>query len=182
MIEVEVKLPVQNIEQIRERLQKAGFEETALIYERDTYFDNARNEIRNTDSALRIRETRNYETGEISAQLNYKGRKLDNQTMTRKELESGVEDPEVCRQILKALGYEAVAPEVIKRRRMMSQKPVTACLDDVQGLGYFLELEIMTEEEKEKDVLLKKIENILHYLGYTISDTVQTSYLSMLQM
>lgn len=181
MIEVEVKLPVQDIEQIRQKLQKAGFEETGRIYERDTYFDNAGHEIRNADTALRIRETENHVTGERSAQMNYKGKKMDSQTMTRKELESGVEDPEVCRQILQALGFQAVMPEVIKERRTMRRENVEACLDEVQGLGSFLELEIMTAEEKEKDILLKKIENILHYLGYTVADTVRTSYLSMLQ-
>ena len=45
----------------------------------------------------------------------------------------------------------------------------------------FLEVEILVEREVEKDGALAQIERILNELGYQISDTVQTSYLSMLQ-
>ena len=64
---------------------------------------------------------------------------------------------------------------------MFKKDEVTACLDRVQGLGDFLELEILAAREEEKDAALRKIEGILRRLGYRISDTVQTSYLSMLQ-
>ena len=40
MIEVEVKLPVENLDSIKGKLLKMGFKETACIEERDTYFDN----------------------------------------------------------------------------------------------------------------------------------------------
>ena len=58
---------------------------------------------------------------------------------------------------------------------------MTACLDYVHGLGEFLELEVLVSSEEEKDAALTQIENILNSLGYQISDTVRTSYLSMLQ-
>ena len=43
------------------------------------------------------------------------------------------------------------------------------------------QVEILVEREVEKDGALAQIERILNELGYQISDTVQTSYLSMLQ-
>lgn len=64
---------------------------------------------------------------------------------------------------------------------MLRKDSVTACLDDVHDLGTFLELEILAESEEKKDTALGQIESILNGLGYQISDTVQTSYLSMLQ-
>ena len=181
MIEVEVKLPVEDLNEIKRKLVKIGFEESSFIEERDTYFDNQQGDIRANDEALRVRETKDHRTGKIRAQINFKGKKLDAGTMTREELETGVENGEISRKILQAIGYIPVAPEVIKERIMLRRESVTACLDNVRGLGEFLELEILADSKKQKDAALGQIENILNNLGYQISDTVRTAYLSMLQ-
>lgn len=181
MIEVEVKLPIPDPEEIKNRILEAGFKEQRFIEERDTYFDNACGDIRANGAALRVRETKDCRTGKKQAQINYKGKKLDTQTMTRRELETGVEDGGGCREILQALGYSPAEPEVIKIRTMLQKDFITACLDDVHGLGSFLELEILVESEEKKDAALDQIKDILNSLGYQVSDSVQTSYLSMLQ-
>ena len=182
MIEVEVKLPVADLDGIRTELLKNGFKETAFIEERDTYFDNPQGDIRTNGEALRVREMKDHLTGKKRAQFNFKGKKLDTRTMTREELETGVEDGEICRNILQAIGYAPAAPEVVKDRTMLQKEKITACLDKVHGLGEFLELEILADSEEQKDIALGRIENILNDLGYQISDTVQTSYLSMLML
>ena len=181
MIEVEVKLPAADLDLIKEKLLQAGFKETAFIEERDTYFDNQRGDIRANGEALRVRETKDHLTGKRRAQINFKWKKLDARTMTREELETGVENGAVCRRILKAVGYMPAEPEVIKDRTMLQKESVTACLDDVHGLGGFLELEILADSEEKKDAALGRTEGILNSLGYQISDTVRMSYLSMLQ-
>ena len=181
MIEVEVKLPVADLAGIRTELLKNGFKENAFIEERDTYFDNKQGDIRANGEALRVRETKDHLSGKSRAQINFKGKKLDTRTMTRRELETGVEDGTICKNILQAIGYAPAAPEVIKDRTMLQNGSVTACLDYVHGLGDFLELEILVRSDEEKDAALAQIESILNNLGYQISDTVRTSYLSMLQ-
>ena len=181
MIEVEVKLPIPDPEGVKNRILEAGFKEQRFIEERDTYFDNTRGDIRANGEALRVRETKDCRTGKKQAQINYKGKKLDTQTMTRRELETGVEDGAVCREILQAIGYSPAEPEVIKIRTMLQKDSVTACLDNVRGLGDFLELEILVEREEKKDAALGQIKDVLNSLGYQVSDSVQTSYLSMLQ-
>lgn len=181
MIEVEVKLPVADLNEIKGILLKSGFKETGYIEERDTYFDDRQGDRRANDEALRVRETKEYRTGNIRSQINFKGKKLDTHTMTREELETGVEDAEICRKILRAIGYIPADPEVFKERITLRKEPVTACLDNVHGLGKFLELEILADGEAEKEAALREIENILNDLGYQIADTVRTSYLSMLQ-
>ena len=128
-----------------------------------------------------MRETKDHLTGESRAQINFKGKKMDTRTMSREELETGVEDGEICRNILQAIGYAPADPEVIKDRTVMQKESITACLDNVHELGGFLELEILADSEEEKDAALERIENILNSLGYKISDTVRMSYLSMLQ-
>lgn len=184
MIEVEIKLPIASpadLEIIRTELLKIGFAESRRLEEHDTYFDNSRGEIRTGGQALRVRETKDGLTGAVRAQINFKGKKLDTQTMTRQELETGVENGAVCREILQAIGYAPVRPEVVKDRLMLQKDSMTACLDSVHGLGDFLELEILVAGEKERLDALCRIEKLLNYLGYQVSDTVRTSYLSMLQ-
>ena len=83
MIEAEVKLPVAELTEIKEKLLKTGFKETAIIEERDTYFDNKQGDIRTNGEALRVRETIDHQTGKSRAQINFKGKKLDTCTMTR---------------------------------------------------------------------------------------------------
>lgn len=181
MIEVEIKMTIADLDTIKRKLLKMGFKETAILEERDTYFDNRQGDIKANGEALRVRETKDHLTGESRAQINFKGKKLDTCTMTREELETGVEDGAICRNILQAIGYAPADPEVIKDRTMMQKESITACLDNVRGLGGFLELEILADSEEEKDAALERIENILNSLGYQISDTVRMSYLSMLQ-
>jgi adenylate cyclase class 2 len=52
----------------------------------------------------------------------------------------------------------------------------------VHGLGenLLLELEILVEEESEREDALKKIETILHDLDLSLSESTTLSYLCML--
>ena len=60
MIEVEVKLPVAELAEIKEKLLQTGFKEKAFIEEHDTYFDNKQGDIRANGEALRVRETKDH--------------------------------------------------------------------------------------------------------------------------
>ena len=53
-------------------------------------------------------------------------------------------------------------------------------MDTVKGLGEYLELEIIVENNSEKEKSLVELENLLLKLGYSMKDTISTSYLSML--
>ena len=57
---------------------------------------------------------------------------------------------------------------------------MTACVDQVTGLGDYLELEIIVETEEKKEAALDKVKEILQTIGYSMQDTTRTSYLSML--
>ena len=182
MVEVEIKLPIKNKEIVEKSLEKLGFVKAGLVREEDVYFDNESSRIRENGEALRVRKVTNLATDESETRITYKGKKLDQVSMTRKELETGVSDAEVCIQILEAIGYQAIPPEVVKTRQEYTFENVTACIDQVQNLGDFLELEILIEEDENKENALQQIEIILRRLGYTLKDTTRTSYLSMLQL
>ena len=182
MIECEVKLKIEKPKEIIDKLTALDFVECDQLTETDTYFDNRNNEIRDNDSALRVRETVNHTTSQTYSQINFKGKRLDKKTMSRPEYESEVDSAETMIKILGNLGYNPVSPKVIKNRKIMRSHSITACVDSVEGLGDFLELEVIVETEKEKEQELTRIEGILASLGYSINDTTTTSYLSALQL
>ena len=188
MIEVEIKLPLRQQEnagketdRIASALCGMGFRKAARFRQRDSYFDNGAGEIRAGGKALRIRETEDLLQGRVTAELNFKGPRMDQVSMTRQELETEVGQAETGRQILAALGYFPVPPEVVKERTEYRRENITACLDRVEGLGNFLELEIIVPEPEGATAALRRLEALLGELGYQMSDTVTRSYLSMLQ-
>lgn len=178
MIEVEVKLPVEDLRKIEEKLAVCGFVESARLRETDIYFKSEFHDFRALDEALRIRSIEDLYTNKITSVITFKGAKLDKISMSRPELETMVGDFGISREILERIGFTPVTP-VEKLRKIMKKDDVEACLDMVTGLGTFLELEIMADEES-KDEALKRIALILDGLGLSFEDTVRNSYLSML--
>lgn len=181
MIECEIKLKIKNPEEIKNKLLSLGFTESARLTETDTYFDNQNGDIRSNDNALRIRETINHTKNHTYCQINYKGKKLDNKTMSRPEYEVEVSSAEDMAKILSFLGYYPVSVQVKKNRTTLRDVSLTACIDCVEGLGDFLELEAIVANEDQKDYELNRINGILAKLGYSLADTTTTSYLSALQ-
>lgn len=179
MIEVEIKIPVSDRQCIDQKLLCCGFSKGELVYESDTYFNSDSFDLRSQDMALRVRSCENCTTGEKTSFLTYKGPKLDNRSMTRKELETGVEDGGIGILIIRALGFYSL-PEVRKLRQYYHRDCITACLDQVDGLGDFLELEIILEEESGREAALEKLERILDDTGLDKKKMTRTSYLSML--
>ena len=181
MIEVEVKIPVENIDTIKERLLKTGFLYQTTVKETDTYFTSDHYDMRKHDKALRIRKTENLDTGEIKAQLNCKGPKLDNISMTRKETEMEIREPEKMEEILKELEFYPTSCRVKKTRSYYSMENMTAAADQVENLGSFLELEILVEKQADREKGLERIEAAMKQIGCNGSEMVRTSYLSMLE-
>ena len=179
MIEVEMKIKVNDKVKIEEKLLQHGFELGDMVSESDLYYDNTAHEMRINDKALRIRSCENLTAGSRESYLTFKGPKLDQISMTRKEVEIKIDDENSGKEFLKALGYQLIAP-VRKTRQYLYKGEITACIDQVENLGDFLELEIVTTEE-ERETALDTLVKLLNQLGYEAGETICTSYLSMLQ-
>ncbi len=179
MIEVEIKIRA-DLDNAREKLIENGFVQDLHVKESDTYYDTADGHIRGNDTALRIRTVEYPDSGSSKAYITFKGNRCDDVSMTRPEYESSVGSPEEVVKILDALGYKPVQPLVTKDRNQYVKGQISACLDRVDGLGDFLELEIMAEEDSRDDALVR-LWGVLESLGYSRSDTITLSYLTMLQ-
>lgn len=189
MIEVEIKIKIDNPEEIIQKLETNGFKRSNTVRETDIYFNGNDHDFRKSDEALRIRKTESLDGSIIVADGNpddtvatitYKGRKLDDVSMTRPEVETVVQDFDTMYEILVNLGFRPVKP-VIKKRTYYFSDNMTALIDDVEGLGDFLELEIMADNESERKVALKIIQEQLVKLGLEMEQTTTISYLSMLE-
>lgn len=109
-IEVELKLKIRDKAEITAALKQLGFTEEELVVEIDTYYTAAHHDFAALDEALRIRTVENLHTKEQSAVITYKGAKLDQTSMTRKELETEIGDAETGRKILEYIGFVPVPP------------------------------------------------------------------------
>lgn len=181
MIEVEVKIRIDSIPEIITSLENQGFVFVSKIKETDVYFNGVDRDLRVSDEALRIRKTDFISDNESSKYvLTYKGPKLDTISMSRKEIEVEVNDFYNTKAIIEALKYKAVLP-VVKTRTLYKKSVITASIDEVVGLGNFLELEIIVADESLRENALNEISIVLNSLGYSINDVINISYLSMLE-
>jgi len=170
MIEVEVKVKADH-SQVRSILQKLGAIKIGIENQSDTYFAAPYRDFAKTDEALRIRSL------DGQAVLTYKGPKLDKVSKTREELETSVDEATTAK-ILHALGFSD-AGIVRKKREVFKAGEITVCLDAVEGLGEFLEVEIIAEDEKDLDTSREKLFELLKQFGAGEKDSIRTSYLEM---
>lgn len=170
MIEVEVKVRADH-SKVRSVLQKLGAIKIGIENQSDSYFAAPHRDFAKTDEALRIRSL------DGKAVLTYKGPKLDKVSKTREELETPVDEATTAK-ILRALGFSE-AGIVRKKREVFRAGEITVCLDAVEGLGEFLEVEIIAEDEKDLDTSRKKLFELLKQFGAGEKDSIRTSYLEM---
>jgi len=177
MLEVEVKIKT-DLVLTEKKLVELGFEKGSSEYERDIYYNSEYYDMKKADKAIRIREHKNLDSEDGNFVMNYKGPKLDESTMTREETEFEIPDFMPGDSLLKGLGY-VPAGCVEKTRIHYLKGDVTCCLDKVTNLGEFLEVEILSPEDKY-DEAVGEIRIILEMLDLKMEDTIRHSYLSML--
>lgn len=178
-IEVELKIKIREKEELIAALKRLGFRESRRVMEKDVYYTAAHHDFAALDEALRVRTVEDLDAGSKRAVITYKGAKLDTVSMSRKELETEVGNANICQEILEQIGFQPVQP-VEKRRQYFQDETMTACVDRVTGLGDYLELEILVEQEDERENALKQLEAMLKKLGYSMEETTRVSYLGML--
>lgn len=178
MLEIEIKYAHADHAALEKTLatwRTTPFEEQ---FEEDQYLAAPDREFRLTGEAFRIRRIGH------DAFLTYKGKKLPGEAKIRVELElplpPGEEMAAQYQQLFQHLGYRPVAV-VRKRRRHCSMMrdgfQMNFCLDDVEEVGRFAELEIVaTEEQREKAE--KLLLETAAALG--LKDIERRSYLTLL--
>jgi adenylate cyclase class 2 len=134
--EVEIKLRLEDAAQGRRLLRNAGFRVAKRrVFEQNTLFDTAANELRRSGSALRLR------TCGRRHLLTFKGPSESGRHKTREELELSLGDRDAFEQILDRLGYRpAFRYEKYRTEYRDAAATGTAMLDETP-VGVYLELE-----------------------------------------
>jgi adenylate cyclase, class 2 len=159
MLEIEMKFPVADFAAVEERLREWQAKTQPAIEEADHYFNAPDRDFARTDEAFRLRVV-----GAVN-RVTYKGPKQAGPVKTRTEiefaLEPGAETAELFRQMAQHLGYRPSA--VVKKRRTCHDFArdgfaLEVCCDEVERLGRFIEVEIVTEpaqQERAREVILQ---------------------------
>jgi adenylate cyclase, class 2 len=146
--EVEQKFVLPHPADIERKLSSLGARAAGQCAQVDCYYSHPARDFAQTDEALRIRQV------DGQALVTYKGPKIDRETKTRQEIElplpAGATTAEDFGRLFAALGFAPVG-EVRKRRRtfhlVWQGEEVEAALDEVAGLGHFVELEISASDQ-----------------------------------
>lgn len=170
LIEFEIKaaIPPDRLDAVRAALGAAERVEDHA----DVYFAHPARDFARTDEALRLSRR----GGRVD--LTYKGPKLDPTTKARREIVLPVEDEATARALVEALGFAAVA-EVRKRRAHHRAAGFDVALDEVPGLGWFVELERVLPEDAPRAEAEREARQLLAAWG--IAETVRASYLELLR-
>ncbi|MCJ1963273.1 MULTISPECIES: class IV adenylate cyclase [unclassified Candidatus Nanosynbacter] len=112
---------------------------------------------------MRVRDVLNPETGELQRSL--MTLKVEGQAkLVSDEYEFAVDDGNAARQMLTALGWQEIVT-VDKVRLESKTEDYTICIDEVAGLGLFIELEILTEDDANVKNIQQQMCNFLKNLN-----------------
>ncbi|HDS45209.1 MAG TPA: class IV adenylate cyclase [Methanomicrobia archaeon] len=168
-VEIEVKAYAADLCALETRLQQLGAVFTGAVHQTDRYFNHPQRDFAQTDEALRIR------IADDRVFMTYKGRKMDRVSKTREEIEVAIGDAAAATRLLERFGFTPVEA-VRKLRREYRLGEFTVCLDDVAGLGTFVEVERRgaADVEKARDGALALLEQL------NLHRTERRSYLELL--
>jgi adenylate cyclase, class 2 len=177
MLEIEQKYARADFALLERRLREWDAVVSEVHEEADHYFNAPDRDFAQTDEAFRLRRigSANY--------LTYKGPKQRAGVKVRTELEipllPGDDAADNMTRLLTHLGYRFVA--VVKKRRRTAPLEragfsFTVCLDEVDGLGRFAEVEVLAPEDRRADAE-QALTRLATELG--LSDVERRSYLGL---
>ena len=191
LIEVEIKVKLSDPEKFRQEFEKQGGNYKLSLFHQDTYYNMplGLRDFRNSDEALRIRKSIEYNKKEeskkeINFYLTYKGAKLDRTTKTRKEIETVIGDGEKVMQILEALEFRKVL--TVEKDRELYEfyfhgKTIEVLLDFLPILNnHFIEVELQTEREENIEQTREILFNFLKKFQISKNESIRKSYLELI--
>ncbi|UWG48389.1 Adenylate cyclase, class 2 (thermophilic) [Halanaeroarchaeum sp. HSR-CO] len=176
MYEVEVKVRADH-DAVRSALERLEATRVGTVEQADVYYDVPHRNFAETDEALRIRREVDA-AGESETVLTYKGPLVEDDSKTREEIETPIVELPTFEAILDSLGFEPAAT-VEKTRERWEVDDYVVSLDDVAGLGGFVEVEAEAEREAVSSVRDGAYE-VLRRLDLDPESQIRTSYLGLL--
>lgn len=143
ILEIEIKSYCDDHDAVIKKLIAMGARRGRTRKENDLYLNHSSRDFRQTGEALRLRQV---DDGNVI--LTYKGPRLSTVAKTRREEEVAVADFESALTIFTLLGFSSFGT-VVKEREIFMLDDVEICIDRVEDIGNFVELEMKgTEHER----------------------------------
>jgi adenylate cyclase class 2 len=169
-LELEAKIKVDDLDTVRTRLQSAGARRLGQYHEINRFFDTTAPTLRREDRGLRLRTSRDAQTGQATHTLTYKGPRQAGQLKQREEIELPLPDDAGAELLLHRLGF-ARGLVFEKRRESWQLNDCRVELDEVPELGCFVEVEGPKEQA---------IRAVLATLGLEKATLIRESYPQLL--
>ncbi len=172
MLEIELKLKVDSLQPIAEKLRQLGAEFEGDFIQTDAYYDDSEDSLVNSDRCLRIRKHKNH-LGE-AIELTYKGARENHRFKSRREIGLKVEKAEELAQLFVELGYkERLAFE--KKRSLWEFSDCKVALDELPLLGKFVEIEGPSDDAIElaqKELGLGSLKHIPESYAHLMEEAI----------
>ena len=165
MINIEIKARYTDHDRVKQILSSLGAGPAAVFQQKDTYFNVS-------DGRLKLRQMA-IDEGQL---IHY--RRDDASGPKRSDYEiSATSDPDALRSILTELMGMWI--EIEKTRQVWLWENVRIHLDDVVGLGQFVELEAVTDEQGVEESR-ERVETLMRALEIGPDQLIEGSYSDML--
>ena len=170
MKEVEVKYRVDcnSLDRIKAKIEGIGAKLVSVRVEEDVYFEHPCRSMLEGDEAIRLRRVEDERSRRLI--LTYKGPRSGGLAKSREEVEARVDDSITV--ILDRLGFKPVVT-VSKRRTIYDLGDLLFFVDEVKGLGCFVEIE---SRSGDPDAIIEAGETI----GLSRESIVDLTYVEML--
>jgi adenylate cyclase class 2 len=149
-VEIEIKLKVDHLAPVRDRLKQIGARRVGEAMETNIFFDTPDRALLSSDCGLRIRCSRDLTAhGCEKLVLTYKGPRGEGDVKRREEIEVNVDSIDAAAAVLERLGYQRML-SFEKRRESWSLEECKVELDQLPHLGSFVEIECTDAEDIQR--------------------------------
>ncbi len=172
MREIELKFQIKEKENLLKKLKELDIHLGEMESQEDTIYVENKNDTESKEGSIWIRIRKKNDKIELNL------KKQSAKKMESKEIEFGVDSLEKADDFLKTLGLQ-VWVQVKKKRQFAKYKNYNLCLDEVEKLGTFLEIELLVEENDNQDYEDQLLQ-IAKELGIPKQDRINSHYDTMI--
>lgn len=172
MREIELKFRVKEINPLIEKLQSLGCELEEPIFQKDTIYVANLENTESTEGSLWLRVRKENQ----KVEMNLKKQSVNKEES--QEIEFEVSSYEKARAFLETLGYKKWVV-VNKKRSYTKYLQYNLCIDEVEHLGSFIEIELLVEENDAKDYR-EDLYVVASKLGLSEDDVIHSHYDTMI--
>jgi len=169
--EIEVKAKINNVAEIEEKISALGVQFSAPLRQEDEIFINfdikTFGDFQSGINLLRIRKTNDESIFTIKQPQSNEFDSIEHETK--------ISNPDEMKEALKLMGYKS-AVQVKKTRKTAKYKDFEICLDFVEDLGDFIEVEKIAGENADSGQIQNELFEFLLNLGIRNENRVTQGY------